>query len=89
MWVVVWLVCGIIAASIAQSKGYSGCLWAIIGFLLGPLAVVCIGLMGRKMSEPDVHGDSATHRLCPYCSEPIKREAVKCRHCGSEVTPPG
>ncbi len=23
---------------------------------------------------------------CPYCAELIKREAVKCKHCGSDVT---
>jgi hypothetical protein len=26
-------------------------------------------------------------RECPYCKEEIKAEAVKCKHCGSRVTP--
>jgi hypothetical protein len=26
-------------------------------------------------------------RNCPMCSEPILREAIKCKHCGSSVEP--
>ncbi|MBI4707573.1 MAG: hypothetical protein HY761_06575 [Candidatus Omnitrophica bacterium] len=23
---------------------------------------------------------------CPFCAEPIRKEAIKCRHCGSEIS---
>jgi len=26
-------------------------------------------------------------RNCPFCAEPIKKKAIKCKHCGSEVEP--
>lgn len=26
-------------------------------------------------------------RECPYCKEEIKAEAIKCKHCGSQLTP--
>lgn len=25
---------------------------------------------------------------CPFCAEPIRREAVKCKHCASDLTVP-
>ena len=27
------------------------------------------------------------NRKCPYCAEEVKAEAMKCKHCGSELTP--
>lgn len=26
-------------------------------------------------------------RDCPFCAEPVKKAAIKCKHCGSELTP--
>jgi predicted amidophosphoribosyltransferase len=36
----------------------------------------------------DLSGSSpATHVKCPACAEPVLREATKCKHCGSALTP--
>lgn len=48
-----WLLCGIGAAMIAQSKGRSGFGWFIAGVLFGPLALLTVGFMapGRPATE--------------------------------------
>ena len=30
---------------------------------------------------------SSQYRKCPFCAEMIRREAIKCKHCGSELPP--
>lgn len=78
---------------VASGKGRSGCGWGLIGFLFGPL-----GLLAAAIASPD--GEVKAKQVeraglqggalikCPACAEIIKREATKCKHCGTEITPP-
>lgn len=43
--VCVWLICGVGAAAIANSKGRSVGWWFVIGVLIGPLALLIVGFM--------------------------------------------
>jgi hypothetical protein len=57
-----------------------------IVFVLPGLALFGIGnRMGTQRTPNTVVSDD--RRKCPFCAEIIKREAVKCRFCGSEVPP--
>lgn len=45
------------------------------------IAGIIITLVGEKFKP------SANSVKCPYCAELISAEAVKCKHCGSDVIP--
>lgn len=55
--------------------------WTLIGW------VIAISWAHKKPSiatlQNPVNSDA---RTCPFCAEPIKSAAIKCRHCGSDLT---
>jgi hypothetical protein len=36
--------------------------------------------------RPEQHGQSENEKPCPLCAEMIKAAAIKCKHCGSDIT---
>lgn len=80
-------VLGIIPALIAQSKGRSFIAWWLYGFLLFIIALVHSLVIKKdaKVAEQEMIADGM--RKCPFCAEMVRKEAVKCKHCGSDLTP--
>lgn len=78
-------VLGCIPAAIASSKGRSFGLWWIYGALLFIVALIhalCIGKDHKAIEQSQLKEGLVK---CPYCAELIKPEAVKCKHCGSDI----
>lgn len=53
-------------------------------FALGGLLMILFGV--RRVEDPPKHGSPHESRLCPFCAETIKKSAIKCKHCGSEIS---
>lgn len=86
-YLIFWGLCGAVCLAIAPIKGRSGAVWAGLGFLFGPLAVLAVLLMPKadenKESEQLRRGQLT---LCPICKEAIKPDALKCKHCHSDLS---
>lgn len=71
-----WLIFGILFGLYAAKRnGLDVAKAAIYGLLLGPLAFLMLGASDN------------TRRQCPACTEWVKRAALVCKHCGSDISP--
>jgi hypothetical protein len=65
-----WILCGLVAAYIASSRGEAGGKWFFLGLIFGVFAVIGALFTGAK---------------CPYCQSRISSQAVKCPRCQSDL----
>lgn len=88
---VLWIALSVVAGVVAHNKGRSGVGLFFLSLVLSPLVglIVAFAISSRQRMEMEAaqRGDSAEFRKCPFCAEVVRREALKCKHCGSELTP--
>ncbi|MDP6418975.1 MAG: hypothetical protein QGG80_05875 [Candidatus Krumholzibacteria bacterium] len=80
----------VIAAVVADKKGYSAELWLILGLIFGLLGLFAIAVMpaGKKRVRIAFSdSDEGNYRQCPLCKELVLREAARCKHCQSDLEP--
>jgi hypothetical protein len=61
--------------------GVSAFLCPLVGFV----TAIMVDNGERKATKTGEFGD---YRKCPFCAESVRKEAVKCKHCGSALQVP-
>lgn len=87
LMLVVWLVGAVVVGVLATTRNRSGFAWFMLALVLSPVLMgLLVALVPRGDSgQPAYTAD--THRHCPECREVVRRDARKCKHCGSSIAP--
>lgn len=83
---VLCVVGGVVVAMLAgAASGGNGTAAGFAAFLV-PAAGLMWALSAQSSEQIAVaQGEHGEFRKCPFCAESIRKEAIKCKHCGSEV----
>ena len=84
--IVFWLMCGAVAAMVANSRGGSGLAGFIYGAVFGPLGIGFAYFLGSQAGKDAQAVAGGVLKKCLKCAELVKAEAVVCKHCGADLT---
>lgn len=84
-----YLVLCALAAWVASYKGRSATAIFFLSLFASPIVGLVVALVLRPKNQ-SADGEPAptieTHGRCPMCKELVRRDALKCKHCGGELT---
>lgn len=88
MFLIVAAILGILVGMIAKSKGRDFFPWWLYGTLIFIVAIVHVLIIKPDPKHAEREALAAGHKKCPRCAEMIKQEALVCRYCNAEFSPP-
>lgn len=70
----------------ASSVGGTGTAAGLAAFLAPAAGLFwALAVQGSEQIATET-GQHGSYRKCPFCAESVRKEAIKCKHCGSEIS---
>jgi hypothetical protein len=86
-----WVICAIVVAAIASSKGRSAFGGFLIGMLISIFAIILVAVLPSKKKPPIIVGGEVataqTHVRRPWCKGLVPKDASVCMHCRKDLVP--
>lgn len=81
-----WIVLSVAIGYFATNKGRDPGRWFVISLITSPLLAGIFLLISSDISEQEALKDGELKK-CTFCAESIKKQAIKCKHCGADLVP--
>lgn len=92
-----WFGLSVLVGVIAVRRGRFGFGWFLLAMMISPLLAGLLVLVLADQSDDDPQATAfgaaegrispETHVRCPDCRELVRRDARKCKHCGTALIP--
>lgn len=89
-----WFLCAVVVGIVASTFGRSGFVWFLLSIVMSPLLAGILVLVLPRVGDAAVARDEAGERIspdshvrCPDCRELVRKDARKCKHCGTALIP--
>ncbi len=86
-----WVILSLVVGWFSRSRGHSFLAGTFFALILSPVIAALILLIRKPnkavMEKRTLGGGDV--KKCPMCAEYVKSEAVKCKHCGADLSTAG